>query len=353
MGQLWVLIAASVVLAWTVRLALVRRRVTSAAGLLIALCGLALVWRTGLHASAVGFDDYVSRPTVRANFHARSPAVELVRATQKAEPTRGFGLNSNFFPVWTATYALEGIHGPDALVNPYMRELVGDLPGVTRIWDWRLYVESPQAGIARPFLDALNVRYYFDLQSDQGLLGKVLKLVKVADLDVYESSTVWPRAFFSNQIEVYDQPAEFVGKIKTGDGRPFAAVQRDVLAGESALAALGREYNGRTITAATNYRLTENTTAFDIRASGPGVVVLNEAFWPGDFRAAINERRAPVLRLNHAFKGVVVPAAGDYRITFRYLPRKFPRNLMLCGIGAGLLGLSFFFALRSRKAPPA
>jgi hypothetical protein len=238
-------------------------------------------------------------------------------------------------------------------VNPYVRELVGDLPGVTRIWDWRLYIEQQHAGLARPFLDAFNVRYYFDLQSDQGLLGKALKLVKVADLDVYESPTAWPRAFFASRVEVYDQPAEFVQKIKTGDGRPFAAAQRDVFAAEPALAALAREFADRTIVAATNYRLTENTTAFDIRASGPGVVVLSEAFWPGDFRAEVNGRRTPILRLNHAFKGVVVPGAGDYHVIFRYVPRKFPRNLMLCGLGAGLLALSLFLALRLGKAQPA
>src|SRR5690606_38391179 len=102
-----------------------------------------------------------------------------------------------------------------------------------------------------------------------------------------------------------------------------------------------------------NYRLTENTTAFDVHASSPGVVVLNEAFWRGDFRAEINGVRAPVLRLNHAFKGVLIEAPGDYRVSFRYLPRKFPRNLLLCGIGAALLGGSLFLALRLKCERPA
>jgi hypothetical protein len=320
---------------------------------MLVLCGLALVWRTGLHASAVGFENYVARPTLRTDFHARSPAMQFARGTQRAEPTRAFGLNSNFFPGWTGVYGLEGIHGPDALVNPYVRELVGDLPGVTRIWDWRLFISPEQAGVARPFLDALNVRYYFELQSDQPLLGKALKLAKLADLDVYESPTVWPRAFFSSQLEVYDQPADFVRTIQHGDGRPFAAIQRDDVAATSALAALPRELANRVIVPATNYALTENTSAFDVRATGPGVVVLTETFWPGDFRAELNGRRTPVLRVNHAFKGVVIESAGDYHVIFRYVPRKFPHRLILCGVGAGLLALSLILALRPGRRPLA
>ena len=351
MHYLWVMLAASALLAVVARRALARRRLSAAGGILLVLCGLALVWRTGLHASAVGFESYVARPTLRTDFHARSAAMEFARATQRAEPTRGYGFSANFFPGWTGVYGLESIHGPDALVNPYVRELVGDLPGVTRIWDWRLFVKQPDAGTARPFLDALNVRYYFDFESDQELLGKALTLAKVADLDVYESPTVWPRAFFSSQVEVYDQPADFVRMIQSGDGRPFAAVQRADFAAQRELAALPREVAGRTIVPARNYVLTENTTSFDVHVSAPGVVVLSEAFWPGDFRAEINGREAPVVRLNHAFKGVVIEAAGDYQVMFRYLPRNFPRNLLLCGIGVALLGGSLFLVFRRQRVP--
>ena len=346
MGQLWVLLTALVVLAWAVRTALVRRRITSAGGILLALCGIVLIWRTGLHANTVGYENYVARPTVRANFHARSTAMNFVRNAQREEPARGFGFNNNFFPGWTGVYELETVHGPDALVNPYVRELVGDLPGVTRIWDWRLYVEQQHAGQARPFLDALNVRYYFDLQSDQGLLGKALKLAKIADLDVYESPTAWPRAFFTDQIELYDKPADFVRKIQSGDGRPFAAAQRDMAKTESSLDKLPHDLAKRTVVPATKYKLTENTTSFNVHANGPGVVVLNEAYWSGDFRAEVNGRKSPIVRLNHAFKGVVIDQPGDYAITFRYWPRNFPRNLALCGLGAALLAGSLWFALR-------
>jgi hypothetical protein len=138
-------------------------------------------------------------------------------------------------------------------------------------------------------------------------------------------------------------------KIKHGDGRPFAAVQSSDDATRAALPALRRELPERTVSAATDYRMTENTTAFSVRADAPGVIVLTETFWPGDFRAEVDGRNVPVLRLNHAFKGVAVTEPGDHRVVFRYVPKNFPRDVTLCGVGAILLAASLFLALRPAR----
>jgi hypothetical protein len=79
------------------------------------------------------------------------------------------------------------------------------------------------------------------------------------------------------------------------------------------------------------------------------VVVLSEVLWPGDFRAEVNGKKATVLRVNHAFKGVLLDAAGDYRIAFRCVPKNFPRNLALCGVGAFLLIGSLVVTTRRRE----
>ena len=342
-------LAAAVSFALTARRALTRGRLTASAALLLTLCTLLFLWRTGLHASAVGFDTYTARPTVRADFHARSEAMEFLRAAQQREPSRAFGFHGNFHPGWTGAYGLETIHGPDALVNPFMREFMTAAiapPGIERWWDWRLYVDVANAALARPIFDALNVRHYLDLQSDQGVLGQALKIVKGADLDVYESATAWPRAFFTDHLDTYDTPSEFVQKIRAGDGRPFAVAQRPDLVRSPALLSIPRGLVDRTVTAATDYVLTENSTTFTIRAKSAGVIVLNEVFWPGDFRATVNGQKTPVLRLNHTFKGITVDGPGDYRITFRYVPKNWPRNLALCATGAVLLLLSLWIALR-------
>jgi hypothetical protein len=331
-----------------VRRALVRHSLGVGGAMLMVVCAGTLVWRHALHAPTLGFEDFTTRPTVRTDFHARSGAVEFVRAAHAREPARGFGFNGNFFPGWTGAYGLETIHGPDALVNPWLRELLG-VSGLERIWDWRIYAEAANVAAARPFLDALNVRFYFDLLSKHPALAQSLTLVHGADLDVWQSPTAWPRSFFTDRLDAYDQPADLVAKIRAAEGRPFAAVHRSDRDVAAARAALPRDNATRTVAPATRYRLTENTTRFTVRASGPGVIVLTEAFWPGDFRAEVNGRKAQILRVNHAFKGVRVDAAGDYTVEFRYLPKSWPRNLVLCGLGAALLAVIIGFLLRPAR----
>jgi hypothetical protein len=351
-GYLAALIIASATLFWAVRRMLVRGWASPALIIVATMCATVLLWRQGLHAQSVGFETYVVRPTLRVTFHAHSPAMDFVRADSTAEPARGIGLHNNFFPGWTGVYGLETTHGPDALANPYWRELTGNLPGVERIWDWRLYLDPPEAAKARPYLDALNVRYYFDLRSDQGLLGKSFRLMKAADLDVYSSPTAWPRAFFTDRVVSYDQAPDFVHLIGANDGRPFAGVQRSDENAQEAIALLRHDLFGRTVVAATKYRLTENTTSFDVHAPTPGVVVLNEAYWPGDFRAEANGQKLPILRMNHAMRGVRIDAPGDYHIVFRCVPAGFPRNMMLCGLGFALLIGSLGLALRQKPNAP-
>jgi hypothetical protein len=346
------LLLAVVVLAVLLQRACARRTLGPAAGILLVLGIGTLLWRHGLHASNIGFEAFTARPTDRVDFHARSGAMEYARSSQRREPGRGYGLQGNFFPGWTGVYGLETVHGPDALVNPWLRELVG-VSGLERIWDWRLYAEPANAPNARPFLDALNVRFYFDLKTAHPALAANFKLVQAADLDVYESATAWPRAFFTDRLAAYDQPAEVVENFRGAAGRPLALAQRSDRDVATALAQIPGDLATRTSVPATAYRLTENTTSFAVKATGPGVIVLTEAFWPGDFRAEINGRKVPIVRVNHAFKGIIVEQPGELRVTVRYWPRGFPRHLLLCGVGALLLAGSWGVALRTRKEPGA
>ncbi len=337
----------SALIAGTARRAFRLGVITPTAALLLLAGATTLLWRHGLHADSVGFADYTARPTTRVDFHKKSDAVEFVRAANRVEPGRGMGVRGNFFPGWTAAYGLETVHGPDALASPFLRGLI-EGSGVEFIWDWRVYVEPAKAVDAIPVLDALNVRWYLDLQSDQSIMSRGLKMLKGSDLDVYESPTAWPRAFFTDRVGKYDWVPEFVRDVRTANGKPFAAVQSTDASAVAALRDIPSHLPSRSVAPATDYRFTENTTSFTVKASGPGVVVLTETYWPGDFRADIDGVKVPILRVNHAFRGVAVPAAGEYRITFRCVPRNFPRNLVLCGVGAALGAGSLAFGLRRR-----
>ena len=207
-------------------------------------------------------------------------------------------------------------------MNPYYRELTIASP-LTRLWDWRLYLSDDNVAESRPFLDLLNVRYYVDLKSDQTALGAVLTLDRPGDLDVYESPTAWPRAFFTNRISFYTQPEQFLQQVLQGDGKPFASALPDETRASPTLAALPDDQPSRTVVPATHYQLTEDATGFDIDAPEPGLVVLTETYWQGYARAEVDGHSVPVVRINHAFEGVAVDSPGIHRVFFRYRPRHF------------------------------
>lgn len=322
-------------------------RMTSGTAIGLVVCAWALLWRQALQPSTAAFAKYTFQPGPRADFHADSPAVDRMRETQASEPSRGVGVLGSFFPGWTAAYGLEGIGGPEALMNPYYRELTGVSP-VARVWDWRLILTRDSLPAARPFLDFLNVGYYFSMPVE-GVLGSGLVPLGHDDLDTYRSPTAWPRAFFTNRLAVYDTPADLVGLVANGDGRPFAAIQTSDV-GDDGRFGLLRRMGDRTVKPADGYALTERTTRFTVHATGPGVVVLNEAYWPGYARAEVNGAQARIIRLNHAFQGLVIGAAGDYVVTFRYGPRLFGVSVGIAAVGLGLLVLSLA-ALRRDNRP--
>lgn len=317
-----------------VRWMLVRRSFGTASVLLLLACAWVMLWRFGLH-TQTGFPSYVNSPPVRASFSTKSRALATVKEDAQDEPWRFVGVNSNAFHGWMNMYALEGIGGPDGLANKQYRELLDGLR-LERIWDWRIYTYYTTLPAQRRAFDFLNVRHYFDYGSDQGLMGALFTLVKTGDVDVYRSETAWPRAFFTDRIGEYEDVHGLGKLVHKGDGRPFAAMQRGD-AGQPAGPAPSLE--GRLVVPAKNYRLTTNTTAFDVEASGPGVVVLHEAWLRRDFIVKVDGKRVPYLRVNHAFKGILIESAGNHRIEVEYWPRRFTEALGWSGLGlVALLG---------------
>jgi hypothetical protein len=93
---------------------------------------------------------------------------------------------------------------------------------------------------------------------------------------------------------------------------------------------------GREVRPARDYRLEPNATIFTVEAPAPGVAVLAETYYLDDFKVTVNGQPAEYFRVNHAFKGVALPAAGTYVIAFRYWPEHFTVALWAAVMGAGL-----------------
>jgi hypothetical protein len=288
----------------------------------------------GLHADSgiPVLDALLMQPRPRVVIAQGSPAVDAVRRGA-TEPARTVGLDSTLFAGSQALYELEGIGGADPLEVPWYRALV-DAAGIGRRLVWITMVMVPDVPRLAPLLDMLNVGFFL-ARSDAVPPGFVDIPVAGPDrLRAGRRATAWPRAFFVDGVVTYVDAKELLSKAVVL-GRPFAAIQstdrQAIGATRGMLTPSGDVTPGRA------YKLTVNTTSFVVRASGPGVAVLNETFVPDDFRATLNGQHVPYFRVNHAFKAVAIPSAGDWEVKFEYRPLLWELTLLMACFGAVLL----------------
>jgi len=349
------LVLAVAFLPWLGRFALSRKtvRILSVVSLLILFA--LLHWRHGMHLASP-FDAYVMNPQRRVNLVAdSSPALNLVK-THASEPSRAAGLGYAFFPGYGGAVGVEQIDGPDPLLNGHYRALMS-ASGVKLLFgSWRFGIDHEFLSTNLSLLNMLNVRYVL---GDPGVESEpIVSLNKIAslDLDVFESERVWPRAFFTDRLHVYEQEQGFVDLLRKSDGTPFGGIPKEALDSQTEfskfIGAATPSGTGKSIPA-TDYVLTSNTTSFKVNATGPGVIVLTEAYVPGDFQVHVNGKPANYFRVNSAFKGLFIPAAGNYDVSFAYWPRYLTLSFWIAGAGlAALLGWLVFLLKKDALSSP-
>jgi hypothetical protein len=304
-----------------------------------------LVLPGGLHAGSGNalLDALLLQPRLRVPLDANSPAVDSVhRATR--EPFRTAGLEFVLFSGTQSLYELEGLGGPDALVVPRYEQLV-NAAGIWRS-NWLTRVGTHDVARLAPLLDLLNVGF---LISSPETIPPAWTTVEVSGEDrlkVGRRPTAWPRAFFADSVITYTDPSDLLRQVGIQQ-RPFAAVE--ISDGPAVEATRGLAHTPGSCIPAHGYRLSANTTTFTIRATGAGVAVLGETFLPNDFRATLNGRRVNYLRVNHVFKGVLIPSAGEWEVAFEYRPARWGLSWVLAVFG---LGGAAGLGLMSRLARP-
>lgn len=342
-----ILLASFIALPLVLRNSYKKNRITAAGFFMIILCLAPMLWRHGMHLTIQSaFDKHAMHPQSRVNLLAKSEAVEAVRQRMK-EPSRMAGIDEVLFPGYTGAIGVEGINGPDALINPYYRDLF-KYSGKTK-YDWELLFSWATVSELEPLYSMYNVKYFLAMPSAGGPPISSFNKAAALDLNVYENPKVWPRAFFTRKVATYETTEEFVSMVKKGNGSPFAAVQRSDLDSRPELAALLSPEDGGNVVPAFNYKLTNNTTAFEIDAPGKGIAVLTETYMDGDFQVTLNGQKVPYYRVNHAFKGVIIPEAGKYRISFSYWPKRLTLSLAMSGFGLIVLTSWVLYFARRRS----
>lgn len=300
----------------------------------VGLCGL-VVLPGGLHFTTgiPPLDAVLAQPRPRVDLNANSPATDAARMTQH-EPARAVGIGVTLFNGTPALYELDGIGGPDALALGSYEELL-DAGGMFRDWGWLTLVLPDRRQQVAPLLDLLNVGLFVGQQDYFGAKPWP-DLDGDPRLDVTTRATAWPRAFFVDAVEGYQTPQDLLSRARDA-GRPMAGAQlTDREAVRLTAPFVGR---ARAVVPARDYVLTANTTSFTVDAPGPGVVVLTESYMARDFRLTLNGRPATYFRVNHAFKGAIVPAAGSWAFHYEYRPARWTMA-WVCATAGVLLWLA-------------
>ena len=310
-------------------------------------CFILLHARHGMHpVTGTNVDRYVMNPQARADYSIKSGAVEYVRETLARQgPYRVIGEGTVMFPGYNARVGLESLVSVEPVRNRYFEDLLTLFDYPDQGWGWLRLIKSDEMA-GRPLgFDLLNVRYVLAVPGAQMPPG--MRLVHSSDLSVWERDTAWPRAFFVDQVAEIGGPSDILSEPAVRPCGAFAAVEARFILPRMAEKA---KSVGRVIPAR-SYRLTNNSTEFSVRADGPGLIVLGETYYPGDFVVKVNGRPADYIRVNHAFKGIWVREPGEYDVIFAYRPERLFQAIAICATGLLLIfAISLTLPRRLRKA---
>jgi hypothetical protein len=252
-------------------------------------------------------------------------------------------------PQLAGTAGLSDVRGYDAVDPSAYVELLGlaaepDSPTFSYAltqWLQPKYTAGPKGDVRlSPILDLLGVRYVlFRGTPPSGTQPAFSK----PDYWALTNSYALPRAFIPEEVQQVADKKERLEKLgsPTFDPRRIALVEEPIA------------LPGPTRGTAQITRDTPNELTVEIDAVTTGLLVLADRWDPG-WHARLNNSAVPILRADHALRGVVVPA-GKSKVEFTYRPVSLLRGIKLAGIGSltALMWLAFLCRpwRESKKVP--
>lgn len=208
---------------------------------------------------------------------------------------------------------LEIARDPRMPVQPYAR-LQWFVPKVS--------IGPNRSLVLSPVLDMLNVRYLIFLRSD---LPAAKALFDQDDYGVMENRRSLPRVYVPERVESKGSDAAVLQALSAPDFDParvaYLNEPLDLPGPIRGEALLDAEVPTRVVLTA--------------RMETPGIVVLADLWFDG-WKAERNGEPVPVLRINHAVRGVAVPV-GESRLVFSYEPAGFTTGVRLMRVALGVL----------------
>ncbi|MCC6490742.1 MAG: YfhO family protein, partial [Candidatus Hydrogenedentes bacterium] len=270
-------------------------------------------------------------PTPRS---ALFPETELTRALRAEGPLTRFEVlvATGITPGLLSIYELEEWEGYDGMYPARIWSLLSGLKkdawismepvfGVTHyLHDPRM--EDPPIPIDEP--------------------GRLEYVTRVDHTDLYRNPKAFKRAFLVGALQTTNDLDEMLAIMKREEFDPSKVALTDSKHGESRRLSERSNLGSADVTRRTFTRVT-----VEVKAEDACVLCLSEAYYPG-WEVRSNGAQGEIIPVYHAFRGVILPKAGEYRVEFSYFPRSFIVGLAI-SVVAMILSCLYAFVLLSRN----
>ncbi len=272
--------------------------------------------------------------------------------------TRKIDLNLQPIPKPTRDAQVRQLEGVPGSVRLYDRDYFGWRPGIRlRVRDFSGYEGDPLAlrRFAR-FLQLVhrdptqlahaNARWLTDLIKTRQIPKQGLKPLRNG---VWEVPSPAPRVLWLDSAEIAAGDEAALTSLRSKPPGTVAILERPTLTQEEL--ARAAESSGKPPVAGRVISWSRNRLTAEVDAPADGIVVINEAYYPG-WRARLDGRPAHIVPANSLFRAIFVPA-GHHRITMTY-PATTWVILAPLSILAFLTALALLLRARLRRpsAPP-
>jgi len=189
-----------------------------------------------------------------------------------------------------------------------------------------------------PVLSMLNVRYLIFCQD---LSSQIKAIIRGDGYTVVENELAMARTFVPQTVQVVDEGQQLMDQLRAVTFDParvsYVTEHLDLPAVSRGTTKILEEFPGRVV--------------LDARMDTAGMVVLAD-LWDKGWQAQVDGQVTPILVVNHAIRGVVVPA-GQHWVVFRYAPNSVRIGWMISGaavaVGLGWVAWVMEWRRKSRR----
>jgi hypothetical protein len=209
---------------------------------------------------------------------------------------------------------------------------------------WNFSLEQYER--VKPIMDWVGVRFlvldrvYFNVKNrtdDVSLLSRDSG-VQVAYEDdrvrILASPAARTKAEFWSAADVYADQASVLAELKSRPESILGPPKLEASGLPPGFTGLQNPSAGPLLARVQQYLPNEVKVSDNAPASG--IVVLKDVYSP-DWHASLNGEGVPIVRVNGFARGVLIPHAGHYDVSFVYQPASFVKGLWLAAATAGFL----------------